>query len=195
MARVHPDATLVPHFRDFLPAWLAKQPWYREGGPAPISAVGFLRLEDPAGEVGIETHLVRGGEHIYQIPMTYRGAPLESAAGSLITTAEHSVLGPRWIYDATADPVWISEIVRLVRTGSSADPSAKRGAGAATATGHRTAVPWPSDGAPAVEVRRVLDLDWPVDESTLVGTLEGTWEPDGAGRLAVVVAEKRDPVA
>ena len=35
--------------------------------------------------------------------MTYRGSAV--AEGALIATAEHSVLGTRWIYDATTDPV------------------------------------------------------------------------------------------
>ena len=28
MATVHPGTTLTPHFRDFLPPWLVRQPWY-----------------------------------------------------------------------------------------------------------------------------------------------------------------------
>jgi Maltokinase N-terminal cap domain len=47
--------TLTPSFRDFLPCWIARQPWYRGGGVPAIRPVGFFRLEDPAGAVGIET--------------------------------------------------------------------------------------------------------------------------------------------
>ena len=76
MAKVHPGATLVPHFRDFLPAWMARQPWYRGNDIPSLSPVGYFRFEDPAGEVGIETHVVTDGLVLYQIPLTYRGAPL-----------------------------------------------------------------------------------------------------------------------
>lgn len=178
-------ATLTPHFRDFLPEWIARQPWCPGGVPTPISPAGFLRFEDPAGEVGIETHLVRCGQRVYQIPMTYRGAPLDAAApGALIATAEHSVLGPRWIYDGTADPVWAAELIRLVATGSGADSGRARGS--------RSAVPWPAGRAPAIELRRVLDVEWAVDETGVLGTMDGTWYPGGldgpgvSGRIAVL---------
>ena len=74
MAKVHPGATLTPHFREFLPPWVARQPWYRGTGTPSLSPVGYFRFEDPAGEVGIETDLVTDGSALYQIPMTYRGA-------------------------------------------------------------------------------------------------------------------------
>jgi hypothetical protein len=195
MAKVHPGATLVPHFRDFLPGWIARQPWYQGIAPEPISAVGFIRFEDPAGEVGLETHLVRCGPRIYQVPMTYRGAPLAGAEAALISTAEHSALGSRWIYDATADPVWVAELIRLIRTGADAAPGAKRGVAFATARGRRSAAPWPEAGEPAVEVRRVLDLGPPVGEDGVLGILEGTWHPDGpdspatSGALTVLRAK------
>ncbi|SDM58945.1 hypothetical protein SAMN04489726_2394 [Allokutzneria albata] len=100
MAKVHVGTTLTPHFREFLPRWVARQRWYRGTGVPELSPVGFFRFEDPAGEVGIETHLVTDGAELYQIPMTYRGEPLAGAAPeALIVTAEHSVLGTRWIYD------------------------------------------------------------------------------------------------
>ena len=110
--------TLTPPFREFMPQWLAGQPWFRGGELKPV---GFLRFEDPAGEVGIETHVLEAGGLIYQIPMTYRGAPLDSAA--LIVTAEHSVLGPRWIYQGETDPVWRKELLRLVRENATAAAS------------------------------------------------------------------------
>ena len=124
MAKVHPGATLVPHFRDFLPPrWVVRQPWYAGSGIPPLAPVGYFRFEDPAGEVGIETHLVTDGRVVYQVPMTYRGAPMKdsvpAAATSLIATAEHSVLGTRWIYDGEADPVWRNQLLRLVQVNGS----------------------------------------------------------------------------
>src|SRR5918993_1981072 len=93
---IDPGATLTPHFRDFLPGWVGRQPWYE--GPAPpvrLTLVGAYRLADRDGEVGLETHLIGDGTAVYQVPMSYRGAPLPGAA--LIATATHSVLGDRWI--------------------------------------------------------------------------------------------------
>jgi hypothetical protein len=77
---------------------------------------------------------------LYQIPTTYRGTPMErgapAAAASPIAAAEHSVLGTRWIHDREADPVWESELLRLVQVNGVSDPSSKCGAGAAEARGH-----------------------------------------------------------
>ena len=185
MAKIHPGATLTPHFRDFLPAWIADQPWYPGTQTPTISAVGFLRLEDPAGAVGMEIHLVSDGSRILQLPLTYRGAPL--AGGNLIATAEHSVLGTRWIYDAETDPVWITELLRLVRTNGTFDESRKRDGGAAEAQGRRLRDF--TDAEARIEVVRVLSSDTPADDPSVVGVVEGTWLPEGSGRLAVVRAQ------
>ena len=61
MPVVYPGATLTPHFRDFLPDWMARQPWYRGSDRPSLQMVGAFRFEDPAGEVGIETHLLTDG--------------------------------------------------------------------------------------------------------------------------------------
>ncbi len=50
----------------------------------------------------------------YLVPMTYRGAALEGADGGLIGTAEHGVLGRRWIYDGMGDPVLVGQLVALI---------------------------------------------------------------------------------
>ena len=115
------NSKLTPPFREFLPVWLAEQPWYRGEGAAEPVPVGFFRFEDPDGEVGIETHVISADGVTYQIPMTYRGAPLDG--GKLIVTAEHSELGPRWIYDAESDPLWRNAILELVRSNGVATPS------------------------------------------------------------------------
>jgi hypothetical protein len=51
MGIVYPGATLTPHFGDFLPPWVARQPWYVGVGVPSLVAVGFFRFEDPAGAV------------------------------------------------------------------------------------------------------------------------------------------------
>jgi hypothetical protein len=145
-------ANLVPSFAEFLPEWVSSQPWYEGTGRPSLTPVGFIRIEDPDGEVGMESHLVSDGRTVYHVPMTYRGRPLPAHTG-LIITADHSVLGPRWIYDAENDPVWVAEVLRLVATGSSTLPRAAHGPGAAVARGVAFAAVPPSS---AIEVRRVV---------------------------------------
>jgi hypothetical protein len=176
-------ATLTPHFRDFLPGWVARQPWFAGTGVPLLRPVGFFRLEDPAGEVGLETHLVTDGSALYQVPMTYRGAALESAAGALIATAEHGILGPRWIYDAPADPVWVGELLRLVRENGVTVPADRPGA--AQARGCRLPAADPADGAVAIELVRGLTAGGPAATDGAAGLVIGTWQPGGPGTQEV----------
>lgn len=170
---ITPGATLTPHFRDFLPGWVSRQPWY-DGG-AGFRMVGSFRLEDRDGEVGLETHLVDDGSAVWQLPMSYRGAPLPG--GSLIAEASHSVLGPRWIYDAETDPVWARELLALVVRGADAGPGGR--AGAATARGHLLR---PLPTTPRIEIVRRL-RPGPVPDAP--GVLMGTWT-DTEGPLAII---------
>lgn len=94
---------------ELLAKWLPLQGWF-DGGDAPVVPLGSFRFDDPAGQVGVETHVVAAAGRVYQVPLTYRGAPLEGAAEFLVGTMEHSVLGGRWVYDATADPVYQAEL-------------------------------------------------------------------------------------
>lgn len=196
MGKIYPDATLTPHFREFLPEWVARQPWYTGTGVPVLSPVGYFRFEDPEGEVGIETHLVADGSVLYQIPMTYRGAPLKEASftetEALITTAEHSVLGTRWIYDGVADPLWVSELLHLVRTNGTSEPSTKRAIGPAEARGRQLL---PAGDTATIELMRVLTTDRPVDERGVAGIVTGTWHPDGPGTAAITgcLAVVREP--
>ena len=143
MAEIH-EATLTPSKLELLPEWLARQRWYTAKGRLPtLRLLGRWRLDDPAGEVGIETLIVldEGAQHVtghvsarerhrsdpgthdrakgagtvYQVPLTYRGAPLKGADHALVGTLEHSVLGRRWVYDACHDPVYAAEVLRLAQ--------------------------------------------------------------------------------
>ena len=108
MAILHP-ATITPAKLDLLAAWLP----YRG-----LERVGACRLDDPAGEVGIELIVVRSSDGVLvHAPLTYRAAPLDAASAFLIGTTEHSVLGTRWVYDAVGDPVFVAEVTRVIRTG------------------------------------------------------------------------------
>jgi hypothetical protein len=117
MAIVH-RAELTPSKAELLAQWLPTQDWYG-GGPGPaLTLAGAFRFDDPAGEVGIETILAvddAGDGTVMHVPMTYRGSPM--AAGTLIGELHHSVLGPRWVYDATSDPVYVTELARVIATG------------------------------------------------------------------------------
>lgn len=99
MAILH-RATITPTKIEAVELWLDAQPW---GGSGEIERIGSYRFDDPEGEVGVEALLVRRAGRILQVAMTYRGAPFADA--HLITTMEHSTLGPRWVYEASTDPV------------------------------------------------------------------------------------------
>jgi hypothetical protein len=189
VAKVHPNATLTPHFRDFLPQWVARQPWFRGRGLPSLTPIGYFRFEDPSGEVGIETHLVTDGLVVYQVPMTYRGAPMldggPAAAAALVATAEHSVLGTRWVYDGEADPVWRSELLRLVCAGGVSEPSSKRGMATAEARGHLLTAGKLSVESVIIELQRVLAPGPCAADLDAVGRVMGTWHPRGPGTPAV----------
>ncbi len=133
-------STLTPSFATFLPAWLAGQRWYAGKGREPqLRRIGGLRWQDAEGAVGIETWLVldTAGERptVYQVPLTYRSAPLPGAEHALIAQAQHSELGPRWIYDAPHDPVFVRALLDLVL--DEAQVASDGPAGQGTARGHR----------------------------------------------------------
>jgi hypothetical protein len=110
-------AQLNPSKIDLIRAWVPNQPWAGSADPADLIAVGAYRFDDPAGEVGIETHLVRAGDDILHVPLTYRPAPLPGAEPALVGTMDHSVLGPRWVYDGCADPVYATALATAILTG------------------------------------------------------------------------------
>ncbi|MFG2559886.1 1,4-alpha-glucan branching protein [Streptomyces sp. NPDC048496] len=79
---------------------------------------GGFRLDDPKGEVGIEFMAVTdtsGDQPVtYQVPFSYRGAPIVGPDAALIGTTEHGVLGQRWVYDGTRDPVLVAQLFALI---------------------------------------------------------------------------------
>ncbi|HMM94634.1 aminoglycoside phosphotransferase [Phycicoccus sp.] len=120
MAEIHTDATLTPTKRELVEEWMGAQRWYAAKGRRPrVRRLASWRLDDPAGEVGIETMIVadESGDEpvVYQVPLTYRGEPLASADHALVGTTEHSVLGRRWVYDAPHDPVYATQLLELVQ--------------------------------------------------------------------------------
>lgn len=95
-------AELRPSKSEILASFLAARSWGRTGEP---ELLGAFRFDDPAGEVGVECHLVRVDDTIFHLPLTYRPAPLPEAPEHLLTTMEHSVLGERFVYDGLHDEV------------------------------------------------------------------------------------------
>lgn len=107
MAILH-QAQIRPTKLELLANWLPTQPWFVGDADAEFVNVAAYRFDDPQGDVGIETILVRAGTGpTLQAPLTYRGAPLDGAESALICTMEHSVLGTRWVYNGVADPVYL----------------------------------------------------------------------------------------
>ncbi|UPO78534.1 hypothetical protein [Arthrobacter sp. Helios] len=121
MARIY-SAELRPGKMELISQWLPKASWFPEDGPVEAEPLGAYRFDDPAGQIGIETHLVRAGSHTVQVPLTYRGAPLAGADDFLVGTMEHSVLGRRWVYDACGDPVYTQEFAAAVIDGRDQAP-------------------------------------------------------------------------
>jgi hypothetical protein len=187
MATLH-RTTMVPTKLELLADWLPRQPWYRDtGAPPALSRAGGFRLDDPAGEVGLEFMVVTdgagGGETTYFVPLAYRGAPLEGADDGLVGTSEHGVLGTRWIYDGARDPVAVDRLLAFVCGDAEAqhqdesdtpDPSVGRS--------------WSAAGRPrSLDVVRVLEHGAPADAP---GHVEADWRrPDGGaarGPVALV---------
>ncbi len=163
MAILH-DATLTPGKRDLMSRWLPTRSWF--DGDLDRKPVGSFRFDDPAGEVGVECFLLGGeGASTLLIPMTYRGAPVAGAEEHLIGATDHSVLGPRWVYDGCADPVAVSALLTAIATGGheaaltmekdgemvTFEPTCRVvGSGSATAPVEATSVDLVEDGDPTV---------------------------------------------
>ncbi|ADH68130.1 MULTISPECIES: CG0192-related protein [Nocardiopsis] len=107
-------ADLTPSKPELIGAWLDAQPW---AGRGPGEILGAYRFDDPEGEVGVEVFLVRRGDRLLHLPLTYRGAPLPDHEDHLVGTLEHSVLGTRWVYDGTEDEVSLACFRRALEGG------------------------------------------------------------------------------
>ncbi|MCW2683048.1 MAG: uncharacterized protein JWP33_961 [Blastococcus sp.] len=128
MATIH-HTTMVPTELELLAAWLPRQTWSVGEVPPALSPAGGFRLDDPAGEVGIELMLVTDGagsrEITYFVPLAYRGAPVDGAEDGLVGTSEPGVLGTRWIHDAAHEPVAVTQLLAFL-TGSAAAQQPER---------------------------------------------------------------------
>lgn len=213
MAVIH-RTTLEPTKLELLTSWLPSRPWYRGDAGAPrMAKAGGFRLDDPEGEVGIEFMVVTdasGPDAVqYLVPLTYRGAPLDGAEHALVGTAEHGVLGRRWVYDGCHDPVARTQLAALLEGRTQAQDQNRtdvpdREITAAytgedplptdlTATDDQDGTVLTAPQGPTLRLHRVLRPagDGPVlPPPSAIGHLSGPWQlPDGTsarGLFAVV---------
>lgn len=185
-AEIH-DATLTPSKMELLAGWLPAQEWF-VGDSDDLSRVASYRFVDPDGEVGIETILVRSNGVTYQVPLTYRDAPLAEAADSFIGTIEHSVLGTRYVYDAVGDPVYLVELLRVIHEGDT-DADLSRGERSMAVQGSGI-VPVSNAAGESMRVVRVLDGEHVPGTRVPLGTLTGTWT-DAGGEQDQILAVLR----
>ena len=186
------DAVLDPGKIELLRAWVRDQSWFT-GSPERLERVTTYRFVDPAGEVGMESFILTDGSRTFHVPVTYRGAALEGADDALVGTMEHSVLGRRWVYDAPADPVYTTEVRRVISNRDTAAAHLQKEDG--TITPSPVNIRGGGDGASksddAPQVLRVLseendaEADCPLIGSP--GTLSGTWLDDEGSHTAVFV--------
>lgn len=105
-------ATVNPSKQEIVTGWLDRQPW---GGSGAVEVLGSYRFDDPDGEVGVEALLVGRDGTVLHVPLSYRGAELAGREESFVAKMQHSVLGERWVYDATGDPVAVDCFIRALR--------------------------------------------------------------------------------
>jgi len=177
MALLH-RATLTPTKLELLQAWVPQQDWCPPLA-GPLAMIGGYRFDDPDDETGIETLLATDGTGlVVQVPLTYRGAPLDGGEDALVTTMQHSVLGERWIYDGTRDPVAVAALIAAIEEGQTGAVEVIEIDGMIQAREPSVVVSGsgePVDGPP--RVHHVLEAAQPADGPVLTGTWEGQDEP------------------
>ena len=174
------NAELSPGKLEVITTWVAAQDWAADLDleRQPLEQVTSYRLDDPAGEVGLEVHIVSSGARTFQVPLTYRGAPLDGAEEALITTMDHSVLGTRWVYAGMGDPLFRRRLDATIATAGTGakqylvdDEGNRVEEITEVAHVHGTG---PLVGAGDVDLLTELTLDSPL-EGTESGLLLGRW--------------------
>ena len=147
---------------ELLPPWMVRQRWYAGKGRVPVlRRIGVLELRDPAAEVGIKVHLLLDesgqGPTVYQVPLTYRRAPLAGADHALLATVERTGHGGDgrdgtcYVYDAPHDPVFATALLGLML--EEATSTSDEAHGFCVARGHRVATTSPGQ----LHTSRVLE--------------------------------------
>lgn len=182
MAIIH-RAELAPSKPATLAAWVPRQSWFAGDPDAAPEILGSPRLDDPDGEVGVETFLVRFGDGpVLQVPLTYRAAPL--AGVETVTVMEHSVLGRRYVYDGTTDPVYVGVVVATI-AGAGREAALIRGDEVLPSRGALLGVPAGAVPVPALDPGRAVVPQDPDDRTTLApfpgGSLRVRRHPEPVG--------------
>lgn len=207
MAVIH-QATLIPNKLELLQTWLPSRSWFNGSGS--VERVASFRLDDPAGQVGVEFILVRMGDAtVLQVPLTYRSAPRTGAESSLVGTMEHSVLGSRWVYDGCTDPVAMSALANVILAGGEqAEMTVEidgstvilppdivvRGSGNQSLARHPIAE---VDATDSGSLTKVKSASWEIDVARVIGTpvdrpmiLTGDWPGHASAVLAGLHVQK-----
>jgi trehalose synthase-fused probable maltokinase len=116
------DGPLTPSILAVLPQWVAQQRWYGGKGRVPVlRRIGGLRLQDPAGKVDIDVHLLldESGRTptTYQVPLTCRSDRLAGGDHALVGTVElggQEGSDTRYFYDAPHDPAFAIALLALM---------------------------------------------------------------------------------
>lgn len=109
-------AVITPSKTEMIESWGPTQDWWPDSD-APVEVVGSFRFDDPDGQVGMETHLVRVAGVLLQVPLTYRNDPLDGADGAFVAATEHTVLGTRYVYDGLGDDLYLVMLAATAMTG------------------------------------------------------------------------------
>lgn len=117
MAILH-QAQLNPSKAELLRAYLLTMAGLDFAEGSELTPLGAYRFDDPAGEVGIESHLLATADgRTIHMPVTYRAEALEGAEEWFVGTLEHSALGTRWVYNGCGDPIYAAELTRTILAG------------------------------------------------------------------------------
>jgi maltokinase len=78
-----------------------------------ISALPAGSVPESSGSAPTRASTLTSSSATYQVPLTYRTEPVPELAHALVGELRTSD-GPRWVYDAPHDPVFVAEWMRLV---------------------------------------------------------------------------------
>ncbi|MBD7996144.1 1,4-alpha-glucan branching protein GlgB [Arthrobacter sp. Sa2CUA1] len=111
----------LPSLPDLLTAWLPRQRWFpAKGREVALKRVGGIQLEDPDGAVELQVHFVAvESEHrvdVISVPVTTRSVPDPELEAALMGSEELPDESQVWLYDGTADPVFVTAWLETMRS-------------------------------------------------------------------------------
>jgi maltokinase len=110
---------------ELLADWLPRQRWYagKGGGEPELARLGGLQLADDGGaacgpaEVDVwfvQATTPDGVGVTYQVPLTFRSAPLPELDHANVGVYDDPASGERYVYDGPHDPVYLRALLRLL---------------------------------------------------------------------------------